>query len=81
MTRQLVPWMTSAVTLLGMWLLARKDWRGWVVGLVNQVLWVATAVLFKTWGFLPLTCALIVVYTRGLLAWRADERAMTEQLP
>lgn len=73
MIRQAVPWATSVVTLWAMWLLAKKRWQGWVVGLANQVLWIATAVLFRTWGLLPLTFALIIVYTRGLIAWRAEE--------
>jgi hypothetical protein len=73
--RQAVPWLTSVFTLWAMWLLAKKRWQGWVVGLFNQVLWVATAVLFRTWGLLPLTAALIVVYIRGLVDWRRAEVA------
>ena len=72
MIRQAVPWATSGFTLWAMWLLSQKRWEGWLVGLVNQVLWVATAVLFRTWGLLPLTAALVVVYVRGLIAWRRD---------
>lgn len=74
MIRQLVPWATSAFTLWAMWLLSKKRWEGWVVGLVNQILWIATAVLFETWGLLPLTVALIYVYTKGLIAWRAESK-------
>ena len=72
MIKQLVPWATSAFTLWAMWLLSKKRWEGWVVGLANQVLWITTAILFETWGLLPLTLALIVVYTKGLIAWRAE---------
>lgn len=70
MIRTLLPWLTSAGTLLGMWLLSNKRWEGWVVGIANQVLWVATSILYGTWGFLPLTAALLVVYGRGLVRWR-----------
>ncbi len=68
--KQAIPWMTSAVTLYAMWVIGNKKWWGWLVGLGNQVLWVALAVVFKTWGLLPLTACLIVLYTRNLLAWR-----------
>lgn len=71
--RSLLPWATSAGTLLGMWLLAQKKSVGWIVGLVNQILWVTFAITFKAWGLLPLTVALIFVYTQGLLKWRAEE--------
>lgn len=30
------------------------------------------AVLFRTWGLLPLTAALVVVYTSGIVRWRSD---------
>lgn len=78
--RQFVPWATSAFTLWAMWLLSRKDYRGWIVGLGNQVLWVATAILFRTWGLLPLTLCLIVVYVRGLVRWRAEAEAFARGL-
>lgn len=73
--KQLLPWATSAFTLLAMWLIGQKRSVGWVVGLANQVLWVSFAVAFQAWGLLPLTVALIVIYTRALLRWRADDIA------
>lgn len=75
MIRTLIPWATSAGTLLGMWLLGQKRSIGWVVGLVNQALWITFAVTFRAWGLLPLTCALVVIYTRNLLRWRRDDLA------
>lgn len=76
MVRTLLPWATSFGTLAGMWLVGQKRSLGWVVGLCNQVLWVTFAVMYQAWGLLPLTCALIFIYTRALLRWRADERAL-----
>jgi 8-oxo-dGTP diphosphatase len=64
---------TSILTLYAMWLIGRKDWRGWVVGLANQVLWIATIITAPAWGIAPLCVALIVVYTRALIAWRRDD--------
>lgn len=75
MIRTLIPWATSAGTLLGMWLIGQKKSIGWIVGLVNQVLWITFAVMFEAWGLLPLSLALIVIYTRALLAWRRDDLA------
>ncbi len=56
-----------------MWLLAQKKSSGWIVGLVNQILWVTFAITYQAWGLLPLTAALIFVYTKGLIKWRAEE--------
>lgn len=66
---------TSALTFLGMWLAGRKDWRGWAVGLANQVLWLAVIVTTDAWGILPLSVGLTVIYARNLARWRRDERA------
>lgn len=65
---------TSIGTLFGMFLVGNKDWRGWVVGLVNQALWFAFVVAFNAWGLLPLSVTLTVIYARNLLRWRAEER-------
>lgn len=74
--RQVIPLLTSAVTLWGMWLAGNKRSLAWVVGLANQGLWLAFIVVFEAWGLLPLSTSLVVVYTRNLLRWRAQERAV-----
>lgn len=63
---------TSVVTLLGMWLVARKDWRGWLIGLVNQLLWLWLIIDTKAWGLLILTVSLSAIYTKALLSWRRE---------
>lgn len=72
--RQAISLITSAVTLLGMWLAGNKRPSAWLVGLGNQALWFATIVAFSVWGLLPLNAALIVVYSRNFLRWRREER-------
>lgn len=64
---------TSVGTLLGMWLVARKDWRGWLVGICNQTLWLAFTIQTRAWGLLPLIAALLVIYSRALMRWRRAE--------
>lgn len=67
--KQILPLTLSAFTVLGMWLIGNKNRLGWVVGLINQILWISFAIIFKAWGLLPLTLVLIIVYTRNLLKW------------
>lgn len=67
--RQILPLLLSLFTLIGMWLAGNKDRRAWIVGLGNQFLWITFALMFKAWGLLPLSLALIVVYTRNLIRW------------
>lgn len=65
--------LVSVFTLLAMWLLRRRDWRGWVVGLGNQALWLVLIIQTHAWGLLLLTGSLIYVYTRGIIEWRRVE--------
>lgn len=74
--RQGIALLTSVVTLTGMWLAGSHRWQGWLVGLLNQILWLAFIVAFAAWGLLPLCAALIVIYGRNLLRWRAEEREL-----
>lgn len=64
-------WITGCVTLLGMYLIGKKLWYGWAVGLANQGLWLALIYARELWGLLPLTLALTWLYTKNLRAWRA----------
>jgi uncharacterized Tic20 family protein len=75
MARQMLSLVTAALTLWGMWLAGNKRSAGWIVGLVNQAFWLATIVVFEVWGLLPLTAALVVVYSRNLLKWRREDQA------
>lgn len=70
--RQGIALATSVFTLFGMWLAGNKDWRGWAVGLANQVLWFIFIFAFEAWGLLPLSVALTITYTRNLLRWRRE---------
>jgi hypothetical protein len=70
---QILPFVTGALTIVAMWLAGNKRTEAWVVGLVNQGLWVATVVVFEAWGLLPLTVFLTFTYARNLVRWRGEE--------
>lgn len=68
--KQLLSLATSAGTLFGMWAVGRKFWWGWLVGILNQGVWFAFIVAFAAWGLLPLSGALLVLYSVNLSRWR-----------
>lgn len=70
--RQILPLVISAFTMLAMWMIGNKSWKGWVVGLVNQGLWIAFAIIFEAYGLIPLSVVLTVIYIRNLMKWRQD---------
>lgn len=67
-------WLTGGMTILAMELVARRDWRGWAVGLANQTLWLWLIIDRRMWGLLPLTVILSWRYTVALVRWRAERQ-------
>lgn len=70
--RQLIPFVTGALTLVGMWRAGSKKTDAWVIGLVNQLFWALTIIVFGVWGLAPLTAALTVIYARNLIRWSRE---------
>jgi hypothetical protein len=65
-----LPWLLSAITIYSMLLAGNKRRGAWIVGLVNQALWLIWIVVSKSWGLLPMNLALWVVYARNYLKWK-----------
>lgn len=72
-------WVTGAITVLGMELVAKKRWYGWLVSLVNQVLWIYLIVDKKLWGLAPLTAILCFRYTTFLIRWRREQLVLVDR--
>lgn len=73
--RQLLPFVTGIITLVGMWAAGSHRSWSWGLGIANQALWFAFIVAFGAWGLLPLNVALVVVYSRNLVKWRREREA------
>lgn len=81
MIRELIPWITSGGTLVTMWAAgAHKRWA-WAWGIANQIPWLALMWLTGTWGLLPLTCALVVIYGRNWLRWKPPYEPVDDAAP
>lgn len=70
--KQVLPLITSTLTVYNMYLAGNKDRRAWILGLFNQILWLAFIISFKAWGLLPLTVALTFMYSRNLIKWSKE---------
>lgn len=71
--KQILPLVTSSVTVYNMYLAGNKDHRAWILGLLNQILWLAFIISFGAWGLLPLTIALTFMYARNLRKWKCEQ--------
>jgi succinate dehydrogenase hydrophobic anchor subunit len=67
--KEIIPYILSAITIYMFLLAGNKKRSAWIVGLVNQALWLAWILLTQTWGLLPMNIALWIVYTRNYIKW------------
>lgn len=61
--------MLAFVGLIGWYLVGEKNPAGWIVGIVNQVLFFMFGIRFKQYGFLITAVCLTSLYTWNLYQW------------
>ena len=66
-----LPWLLSAITIHQTILAGNKHQAAWLVGLVNQALWLLWILVSETWGMLPMNLALWLLYARNHCKWKA----------
>lgn len=64
-----MPWLLSAITIYMMVLAGNKTRFAWSLGLGNQALWLVWILASESWGLLPMTAALTIVYIRNFMKW------------
>lgn len=65
-----LPYLLSAITAYTMLLAGNKKSGAWLVGLLNQALWLTWIIVSATWGLLPMTAVMIIVYVRNYFKWK-----------
>lgn len=69
-----MPWLLSGITIWMTVLAGNKTQWAWLVGLVNQGLWLIWILLSETWGLIPMNLALWIVYGRNHCKWMQEPR-------
>ena len=64
-----LPWLLSVITGWMTLAAGNKHRLAWLIGLVNQGLWLIWIVASEAWGLLPMNLALWVVYGRNHWKW------------
>lgn len=72
MSEQLVPLALSCITVWTTWQAGNRNYLAWLVGLLNQGLWLVFIVVFDAWGLLPLNVFMTITYARNLAKWRRE---------
>ncbi len=66
-------WLCGLLTLGTMWLVARKRWQGWAVGIARQAAWAVLIWQHELWGLVPVNVVLLWIYSEALVTWRREE--------
>lgn len=66
---EVLPWFMSAITIYTMFLAGNQHRHTWLLGLVNQALWLSWILMVEAWGLLPMNLALWIVYARNHWKW------------
>ena len=69
MIKQYLPWLLSVITIWMTVLAGNKHPKAWLVGIVNQLLWLIWIVASASWGLIPMNIALWIVYARNHFKW------------
>lgn len=65
-------WLLAVLGVSGMYFVGRKTVWGWLVLLVNEVIWVFYALITKQYGFIVMAIAYAIVYIKSFLSWKKD---------
>lgn len=67
-------WIASIFTIIGIELLRRKMWQGFLVGLLNEISWAYIAITKEVYGLLLLVVVLSVQYSWAIYTWRKTSK-------
>lgn len=70
-----LPWLMSCMTIWMTLLAGNNHPRAWAVGLINQIFWITWIIASQTWGLIPMSIALAIVYARNHFKWNTDARS------
>ncbi len=73
--KQGVSLVMSGITLWMMFCAGNKHPKAWLIGIVNQALWLGWIIYTKSWGLLPMNAGMWYVCIRNHLKWNRKEAA------
>lgn len=68
-------WLLALAGCAALYLIGRKDRRGWMLGVAVQALWMTYAVVTHQFGFIVASLVYGATYAKGLLNWNKDAKA------
>jgi hypothetical protein len=74
MSNQLWSWGLSAIGVVGLLMVGHKNWRGYLVGIATECLWVAYSIQTRQYGFIFGSTVYISAYLFNINKWLDEVR-------
>jgi hypothetical protein len=74
MNNELWSWGLSILGVIGILLVGHKNWRGYLVGILTEIAWVAYSIDTKQWGFIFGSTIYISAYCLNISKWLDEVR-------
>jgi hypothetical protein len=58
-------WVLGILGVTGLLIAGNRVWWGWLINLVNEILWIVYAIRTKQYGFILMAIAYAAVYARN----------------
>ncbi len=58
-------WVLGTLGVTGLLIAGNRVWWGWLINLVNEILWIVYAIRTKQYGFILMAIAYAAVYARN----------------
>jgi hypothetical protein len=66
-------WMLSIQAAIMLWMMGNADYRGPIVGLFGQILWIVFALYTKHYGLLPGILMFTIVHARNFMKMKKNK--------
>lgn len=67
-------WVAGYTSLVGMYLVGKKIWWGWIVNALNLIILTFISAYFNLWGFIPVNIVLMTIYIKNMLQWYREKK-------
>jgi len=74
MSNQIWSWVLAIIGAGGIFVVGKKNMWGWLILMVNELLWTAYALVTKQYGFLVAVVLYSAAYIKSYIEWRHDEQ-------
>jgi nicotinamide riboside transporter PnuC len=67
-------WVSGFLSLFVMYVVGKKIWWGWLLGIVNIAMFIYINTTYKLWGFLPANFIMLAIMAKNTWQWYVQRK-------